>query len=314
MYGCFEMGRDGFSPARLLTKLGIIPVPVSSTSVGTPRQVRRAKTDRLDLDRLGRGLRRWLEGEPQDEWSVVRIPPPEAEAKRQVVRERDSLVRARTRLKNKIRSVLRLDGVEVGRLSRLAGELEAYRTLDGGPIPVERQQQVRRLLEQLQVVEEQIATVEQSLAEMMASPRSAAGRQMKDLLALRGIGPVGSSGTVLEMFIWRDFGSGREVGACAGLAPTPHQSGAASHERGISKRGPRRLRALAIELAWSWVRHQPHSRLTLWWQKRWARGSRRERKIGIVAVARRLLIELWRYLEEGVVPPGALFKDEPLNG
>ena len=150
--------------------------------------------------------------------------------------------------------------------------------------------------------------MEATRKETLRSSGDPAIEQVRRLLQLKGIGMNSAWVYVMEFFAWRAFRNRRELGSLAGLAPTPYASGESSRERGISKAGNRPVRALAIEIAWCWLRYQPDSQLSRWYQRRFAKGGSRVRRIGIVALARKLLIALWRYVEEDILPEGAQLK------
>jgi len=186
--------------------------------------------------------------------------------------------------------------------------LEIRRLWDGRPIPIGLKKRLVREYERLEMVRGQIKQVEAERADVVKTSESPDIEMVRQLLSLRGIGINSSWLYVMEFFGWREFRNGREIGAFAGLTPPPHQSGDAAGERGISKAGNRHIRAMAIQIAWAWLRWQPESKLSRWYQERFGMGSGRLRRIGIVALARKLLIDLWRYLQDGVIPEGALLK------
>jgi transposase len=188
--------------------------------------------------------------------------------------------------------------------------LEQVRCFDGQRLPAEIDSEIRREYKRLQIVEEQIRGIEKRQSEQVAALGSDQMRQVAILMMLNGIGLRSSWLFVMELFGWRQFSNRDEVGACSGLTPTPYDSGQMNRELGISKGGNRRVRAMAVEIAWCWLRYQPHSKLTRWYQERYAGGGKRMRRIGIVAVARRLLIDLWRLLEQGTIPEGAQYNPE----
>ena len=170
--------------------------------------------------------------------------------------------------------------------------------------------QARLLFEfqRYQLVEQQVKALEMERMDAICHSSQADVEQVRKLLRLRGIGINCAWLYVMEFFSWRAFRNRREVGALAGLTPLPHQSGEEAHELGISKIGNRHIRGMAIEIAWIWLRYQPDSELSRWYQRRFGKGSKRLHKIGIVALARKLLIEVWRYLEFDTIPPGAVLK------
>lgn len=311
---CYEAGRDGFWIHRLLTEQGhpvgegLAPIPirnviVDASSMSITRQARRAKSDSIDRAALMRHLIRWNEGESQV-WRVIRVPSREDENARLLDREIETLTQDRTRERNRISGALKLHGVGAGPKK---AELETLRTAEGKPLPPDMVAMLRREFDRLVLLESQIKGLEAERSQRLAMPTPVAEKARR-LMELKGLGEVSSSVLVHELFSWRDFHNRREVGSSAGLCPTPYSSGGSHREQGISRAGNRRVRKIANQLAWIWVRNQPDSSITKWFEKRFAHGGPRGRKIGITAVARKLLVALWRYLDQGVVPEGALLK------
>ena len=303
---CYEAGRDGFWLHRYLLSYGIENVVVDSSSIEVNRRKRRAKTDRIDARKLLNMLMRYHGGE-RKLWSVVRVPSVEAEDGRQLSRELESLNKERTRHRSRIRGLLILEGLEVKNPSgkKFLEELDSLCTWDGKGLPGDFKARIVREYERLRMVEEQMGTLRKEREKRVGSAETLSMRKVAQLRTLYGIGVTSSWDFVMEMFGWREFRNRREVGAFAGLTPTPYDSGGSQREQGISKAGRGRIRALNIQIAWGWLRFQPQSKLSQWYQERFAGGGSRMRRIGIVAVARKLLIDLWRYLEYGVVPEGA---------
>ena len=305
---CYEAGRDGFWLHRFLLSLGVSNVVVDSSSIEVNRRARRAKTDRLDAQKLLKLLVRHDLGEEDRVWSVVRVPSVEQEADRQLHRDWEELKQERTLHRNRIQGLLACQGIFL-RLGADFGErLEGLVLWDGSALPLQLQERLQREWERLKLVEEQIRELKRQRAEAVAAASDPSLRQIQKLVTLKGIGLTSAWLFVREFFGWRQFRNRREVGALAGLVPMPFQSGSTANEQGISKAGNARLRTMAIEIAWSWLRYQPTSQLSLWYLERYGPGSRRSRRVGIVALARRLLVSLWRFLETGVVPEGALLK------
>jgi transposase len=302
---CYEAGRDGFWLHRYLHNCGIDNVVVDSASLEVNRRLRRAKTDRVDAGKLLSMLIRYHGGEKQL-WRVVRVPSREDEDARHLHRELEALKRERTRYRNRIHGILIQQGLRIRNpsIKKLVKELDLMRTWDGQELPAEMKVRLARVHERLRLVEDQIKSLVKEKMQRLQeeNPKMA---QVAQLLRLPGIGPVSSWTFVMEFFGWRRFRNRREVAALAGLTPTPYDSGNRLREQGISKAGNRRVRTLAIEIAWAWLRYQPRSKLSRWFLERFAAGGSRMRRIGIVALARRLLIDLWRFLEHGVVPEGA---------
>ena len=303
---CYEAGRDGFWLHRYLLSQEIENVVVDSSSIEVNRRKRRAKTDRIDARKLLRMLMRYHGGE-RKLWSVVRVPSVEAEDGRQLSRELESLNKERTRHRSRIRGLLIREGLEVKNPSgkKFLEELASLCTWDGKGLPGDFKARIVREYERLRMVEEQMGILRKEREKRVGSAETLSMRKVAQLRTLYGIGVTSSWDFVMEMFGWREFRNRREVGAFAGLTPTPYDSGGSQREQGISKAGRGRIRALNIQIAWGWLRFQPQSKLSQWYQERFAGGGSRMRRIGIVAVARKLLIDLWRYLEYGVVPEGA---------
>ncbi|MDK2660087.1 IS110 family transposase [Cupriavidus sp. LEh21] len=281
---------------------------VDPASIPVERHKRRAKTDRLDAIRLVINLRAWLHGE-RDRMRVVRVPSPQDEASRHLMRERAQLQKEVLQHRNRMRKLLATLGCwdDIGQKAfaqRLAHN--DVRCHDGTPLPPELLQRLQRECERLEFVEQQLVKLDRTLRSALPEP---ARERVDHLSHLKGIGGVGAQRLALELF-WRSFNNRREVGACVGLVPQPYDSGESQVDQGISKQGNRRVRALLIEIAWVWLRHQPDSALTRWFYQRTqgATASRRIRRVAIVAVARRLAIALWRYLTDGIVPEGAQLK------
>jgi len=304
---CYEAGRDGFWLHRYLLARGVENLVVDASSIEVPRRAKRAKTDRLDLGKLLTMLIRFDCGEKKV-WSVVHVPSLEAEDKRHLHRELATLKTDRTRHINRIKGLLVGQGVRIPVKADFLERLESIRLWNGSPLPAGLRSRLEREYAGLQFVAQQIKELEAERKELIRTSTDPSVEKVRQLLRLRGIGDNSAWLYVMEFFGWRSFRNRREVGALAGLTPTPHQSGDESREQGISKAGNRPVRAMAIEIAWGWLRHQPHSDLSRWFQQRFGHGSKRMRKIGIVALARKLLVALWRYLEYGEIPAGAQLK------
>ncbi len=304
---CYEAGRDGFWLHRYLNSIEVKNLVVDSSSIEVNRKARRAKTDRMDVGKLLTMLIRYHQGE-EKVWSVVHVPSPEAEDHRHLHRELETLKAERTRHINRIKGFLVGQGICMSVRDDFLNRLNTIRLWDGSPLPPGLRIRLDREYERMQLVQEQIKVLETERLDMIRHSPRADIQQVRHLLRLKGIGVASAWLYVMEFFAWRNFRNRREVGALAGLAPTPFQSGDEARERGISKEGNTFIRSMAIQIAWGWLRHQPESKLSCWYQKRFGQGSKRLRKIGIVALARRLLIDLWRYLETGLVPEGAELK------
>jgi transposase len=306
---CYEAGRDGHWLYRFLTaQKGVTCYEVDSSSIEVNRRQRRAKTDRLDALKLLSQLFRY-EGGEKKAWRVVNVPSVEDEARRHLHRELEDWLDLRRQHGNRIKGLLVSMGVTAQVNAAFPQRLEELRMWDGNALPEELKRRLLRDFEGWQFADRKVKDLENQRLREIRTGSDPCLEIVRQLLQLKGIG-VGSSWLfVMEVFAWREIKSGRQMGSLAGLTPTPYTSGTSKHEQGISKAGNRRLRAMAVEIGWMWMGYQPESALTKWYQERFAKGSKRLRKIGIVAVARKLLVALWRYIEEGVVPPGAVLVD-----
>jgi len=304
---CYEAGRDGFWLHRFLESIGVRNLVVDSSSIEVNRRHRRAKTDSLDVEKLLTMLLRYHGGEKKV-WHVVHVPTVEQEDHRQLHREMMALKKERTRHINRIKALLTSQGVRMQVRGDFLQQLEEVRLWDGSRLPEGLQALLKREHKRLLLVEDQIGELESERKEAIRNSTRPDVEMVRHLLRLRAIGVNSAWLFTMEFFGWRKFRNQKEVGALSGLTPTPSQSGSSYREQGIGKSGNRYVRALAIEIAWGWLRYQPESKLTKWYEERFARGSSRVRRIGIVALARKLLIELWRYLETGAIPEGAMLK------
>jgi len=304
---CYEAGRDGFWLHRWLQTQGVLSHVVDSASIEVSRRGRRAKSDRLDVGKLLQQLVRYRAGERRV-WSVVHVPTEAAEDARQLHRELLTAKRDRARVTNRVKGLLANQGVVLPRLGAFGTQIARWRRWDGTALPPALQARLTREWAKVALLTEQIQTLEAARQVALRTGQDPVVAQVRQLVRLRGIGTNSAWLYVMEFFGWRGFRNRREVGALAGLTPTPYQSGELSREQGIAKAGNRYIRAMAIEIAWGWLRFQPQSALSQWYQARFGTGSSRVRRIGIVALARRLLVALWRYLEDGIVPEGAVLK------
>jgi transposase len=303
---CFEAGLDGHWLYRWLTEQGVISYEVDPSSIEVSRRARRAKTDRIDLDKLMRSFLAYLRGEPRV-CSMVHVPSVEDEDRKRRTRERERLLKERTAHSNRIKALLFGQGIrdvmplKVGFVAGLA----KMRTGDGRMLPPQLKEEIVREHERLCLVNKQFMALEaRSKTELRTAVPGSATAKINQLIDLKGIGAVSGRELVNEAF-YRPFDNRRQVGSYFGLAGTPYDSGESRREQGISKAGNRRARRLAIELAWLWLRHQPGSELSLWFHKRVGNMKGRIRRITIVAMARKLMVALWHYLTTGVVPKGA---------
>lgn len=307
LFSVYEAGRDGFWIHRWLDSLNINNVVVDPASIEVNRRKRRAKTDRLDAKALVRQLIRYHGGE-RTVWSVVRVPTLKQEDQRRSEREIKRLKKEIGSGSARIKSLLVLHGLRVSSLSKLDQRLDQMFCWDSQPLPSCIREEIRREYARIEFASSQLKDLERTRAARIAAPETKAEHQAGKLVQLRAVGVISAMTLSEEFFSWREFRNVRQVGACAGLDGSPYASGDSQREQGISKAGNAKVRALMIELAWSWLRHQPQSELALWFEENFARGKR-SRRIGIVAVARKLLVALWKYLERGEMPAGALLKE-----
>jgi transposase len=304
---CYEAGRDGFWLHRWLTTHGVENVVVDSSSIEVNRRARRAKTDRLDAGRLLQLLMRWAEGE-RKVWSVVRVPTPEAEATRQVIREIETVRQERLRVRNRVLALLATQGIRCALTRRFPAQVATMQTGDGRPLPALWQARLTREWQQLQTIAARLRALRGARRDALAAGDPRVADVAQQLCRLRGVAETGATICSAELFGTRSFTNGRQIGALLGLAPVPYRSDQRVQDQGISKAGRRQLRRLSIQLAWGWLRYQPDSALTRWFQQRFGTAGGRSRRIGIVAVARKLMIALWRFAAHGVIPDGATLK------
>ncbi|MGH8435803.1 MAG: IS110 family transposase [Pseudomonas sp.] len=302
VHSCYEAGRDGWWLHRWLVEQGIDNIVVDSSSIEVNRHARRAKTDQLDGDKLLAMLLRHRAGERV--WSVLHEPSAEDEDARRTHRELARLAKERTAHTNRIGSLLVLHNLRPHIIIGGRDWAHWWTKHCEQVLPALRAE-IERESARLALVKQQVLALEAARRQELA-----AGKQplVAQLAQLRAIGPQGAWILVKELFGWRRFSNRRELAGCLGLAPTPYASGNSQIEQGISKAGNKRARALLVELSWSWLRLQPDSALSQWFNRRFASGGKRMRRVGIVALARRLAIALWRYLEHGEIPAGAGLK------
>jgi len=307
---CYEAGYDGFWLHRLLEAHGVRNHIIDPASVQVDRRARRAKTDNIDVGQLLRSLMAYLRGEPKV-WSVVRVPSVAEEDDRRLHRERNRRIAERIQHVNRIKGLCALHGIhgyEPLRANRMVA-LQQLRTVDGQELPPRIKAEIRRELESLELVLRMIKTLEAERDAIALQGRKTHGngRKIQNLVKLKSLGPEFATVLTGEVF-YRSFENRRQLASFAGLTPSPFQSGSRDRNQGISKAGNSKARRTMIELAWLWVRYQPDSALTIWFHERVGAVKGRIRRITIVAMARKLLIALWRYLEDGLVPVGAVLK------
>jgi transposase len=304
---CYEAGRDAFWQHRYLVSRGIANSIVDSSSIEMNRRGRRTKTDRLDACKLVTMLLRVDAGE-RKVWSVVNVPTPVEEDRRQVHRELLFARRDRGRHTNRIKGLLASQGVPLKRIRELPTHLVTAQLWDGSPLPLLLCARLEREWETVIDYTTRIPSLKKERRALLKTADDPAIEQVRQLNQLFGIGIDSAWLYVMEFFAWWQFRHRRQVGGLAGLTDTHYQSGDLEHQQGISKAGNRRVRALAINTAWAWLRFQPESALARWYEKKFGAGNSRVRKIGIVALARKLLNAFWRYLETGIVPEGAVLR------
>ena len=304
---CYEAGRDGFWLHRYLVARRVTNHVVDSSSIEVNRRARRAKTDKLDLAGLLNLLARYLAGDRRA-WRVVRVPMVADEDARQLHRTRETLQQDRTRLICRLQGLLVTQGVRLRIADDFLAQLEAARLWEGTPVPPGLRARLTRVWTQLARLNAQLAELDADRAALRVDPATDTARYVERLPTLRGIGPVGAWVLATEIFGWREIRNARQLGGLVGLVPAPFQSGETAHDQGITRAGNKHVRRLMVQLAWSWRRYQPTSALTQWYERRFGAGSRRLRRIGIVALARKLLIALWRYVDQGQIPDGAIVK------
>jgi transposase len=306
--GCYEAGRDGFWLARCLTAHGVETLVIDSSSIELNRRSRRAKCDSLDAQKLLGLLLRHASGEPRT-FSIAQVPTPAEEDARQLHRELQTLKQETTRHVNRIKGLLISLGLVLEIDQDFEKRLQEARQWNGQPVPEGMKRRLLHEFERLQIANRQIRELCRERSRTIQRQSSPQVEQVRKLLGLRAIGVSGAWLLVQEFFGWRKFANRKQLGSLAGLTPTPYSSGASDREQGISKAGNRRIRWMMTELAWSWLRFQPDSALSRWYVQRFARGSSRQRRIGIIALARKLLVQLWKYLQTGVPPAGATLAD-----
>ena len=305
---CYEAGREGFWLHRFLQGHGITNQVVDSSAIEVNRRRRRAKSDGLDVRKLLSMLIRYHHGERQV-WQVVKVPSVEAEDHRHLHRDLETLQQERASTMTRIEGLLSSQGLRVMSLTKLSEQLDALRLWDGSPLPPGLRRRVLRVYAQYTFLSEQIAAVEAERRAQLQTSTDTHIEKVHQLRQRKGMGINGAWLLVMAFFGWRAFTNRREVGGLAGFTPTPYHRGDSARAQGITKAGNRHVRWMTTELAWSWLRLQPDSALSVWFRERFGKGGTRLRRMGMVAVARKLLIALWRFLETGVLPAGAVLKE-----
>lgn len=303
---CYEAGRDGFWLHRWLTTEGIHNLVVDSSSIEVNRRARRAKTDRLDVGKLLVLLCRWHRGERV--WSVVQVPSFEVEAQRQLTREIATVREDRKRVHHRIQSLLATQGIRLALGRRFLAHLATAVTGDGQPLLPAFRARLEREWQSWMTIDARLQELSHLRDAQIADGTDAVAVTARRLCALRGLGETSAAVLSAELYGTRRFTNGRQLGALVGLVPVPYRSDQRVSDQGISKAGRTELRRTAVQLAWLWVRWQPGSTLAQWFHRRFVVAGKRSKRVGIVAVARKLIIALWRFVEHGVVPEGAALK------
>ena len=304
---CYEAGREGFWLHRCLAAQGVTNCVVDSSSIEVKRRARHAKTDKLDLEGLLTLLARYLAGDRRA-WRVVRVPTVAEEDARQWHRTWEAVQKDRTRLLCRLQGLLATQGIRLRITEAFLAQLATVRLWDGTPLPPGLTARLTQVWHQLELLNRQRDALETAPHANGIDPATTTGRYLHRLPTLRGIGPLGARVLATEIFGWRQIRTGRQLGSLVGLVPAPYQSGETVRDQGITRAGNKHVRRVIVQLAWSWRRYQPGSTLTQWYEQTFGRGSQRLRRIGIVALARKLLIALWRYVEGDAIPEGAIVK------
>jgi len=304
---CYEAGRDGFWIDRYLKSHGVNNNIMDPASIEVDRRKRRRKTDRLDAKKLLKVLMRYMWGD-QDVCSMVKVPSEMDEDERQLHRELENLKKEVTIHVNRIRSLLICHGIRIDNPRRrdFVEYLDSVRLWDGSEICENLKDRLKREYERYKQANDQIKYLKDLRMDCVKTQETESMSRVRQMLGIRGIGIESAWLLEKEFFGWRKFKNRKEVSSLSGLSPTPYSSGESNREQGISKAGNRRVRSMMVEISWSWLRFQKDSKLTKWFNERFAKGGKRMRRIGIVALARKLLVDIWRYVEHGVIPEGAI--------
>jgi transposase len=305
---CYEAGRDGFWLHRALTARGIGNVVVDSSSIEVDRRRKRIKTDPVDAAKLLNLLCRYHSGE-RKVWRVVQVPSVADEDRRQLHRSLKDLQRQQTECSNRLKGLLASQGVTAAVDAEFRTTLAGLRDWSGQPVPAGLQQRLLQEFAVWEALHRQVRDAANEQERRLREDKAPYLEQVRRLMGLKAVGVRSAWILVMELFAWRGIRNGKELGSLVGLTPMPYNSGQSEREQGISKAGNKHVRALIVELAWLWLRWQPGSALSQWYERRFGSGNKRLRKVGIVALARKLLIALWRYVEQGELPAGAVEKD-----
>lgn len=303
---CYEAGRDGVWIHRCLEHHGIRNIVIDSASIEQNRRQKHIKTDRIDARKMVRMLCRWHGGEP-DVFRTVCVPSEEDEDRRHLHREIKTLKGDRNRVINRIRALLAELGLnsQVRLDTRFPAWLDGATLWNGRSVPKGARARLMQQFYRLERAEAELDELEKTRRDRIRTENSRQASQVRKLLGVKAIGPTGAWLLVHEVFGWRKFKSGRQLASFTGLVGSPFNSGATNRDQGITKAGNKWIRSVLIEMAWMWLRYQPQSVLSQWFIRRFDAGGKRMKKIGIVALARKLIIALWRYVEKGIPPEGA---------
>ena len=305
---CYEAGRDGFWLHRALQQGGVDNVVVDSSSIEVDRRSKRVKSDPVDAAKRVSLLCRYHAGE-RKVWRVVRVPAVGDEDRRQLHRGLKDLQRQQTDCSNRIKGLLASCGLDAEVNAQFRTTLAGLRDWAGAPVPAGLQQRMLQEFAVWEALHRQVRDAANEQERRLREGEESYLDKVRRLLGLKAVGVRSAWILVVELFAWRDIKNGKELGALVGLTPTPYDSGQTEREQGISKAGNKHVRGLIVELAWLWLRWQPRSALSRWYERRFGSGNKRARKVGIVALARKLLIALWRYVDQGELPEGAEEKD-----
>lgn len=309
---CYEAGRDGFWLHRALTKLGITNVVVDASSIEVNRRQKQVKSDPVDAGKLVNMLCRYHSGE-RKVWSVVNAPSVADEDGRQLHRGLKDVQRQKTECSNRIKGLLASQGLTAAVDANFRATLAGLRDWADQPVPAGMQTRVLQEFAVWETLHRQERDCANEQERQLREGQERPLEMMRRLMGLKAVGARTAWILVRELFAWRAIKNGKELGALVGLTPVPYDSGKSQREQGISKAGNKHVRSLMVELAWLWLRWQPHSALSQWYERRFGAGNKRARKVGIVALARKLLIALWRWVDQGELPAGAAEKDWRLN-
>ena len=304
---CYEAGRDAFWLHRWLVSVGHQNLVVDSSSIEVTRRAKRAKTDRLDVAKLLTLLMRWASGE-RKVWSVVVVPSVAAEAARQLTREVETVREDRKRVRNRLHAVLATQGIRLELSGQWVDRLDALRTGDGRLLGAAWRARLTREAAHLAAIDARLDALCAERDAQIHAGQDRVAQVAQHLCRVRGVAEGSAAVFSAELFGTRTFANRRQVGALTGLVPVPYRSDQSVQDQGISHAGRAELRRVAVQIAWGWLRWQPDSALTQWFHRRFGGAGGRSRRIGIVAVARKLMIALWRWVEHGIVPAGAIVK------